>query len=388
LAERHLPKVDVASSNLVSRSIHPHRPMRRLTAALAVLALAAACTGPAALEPSAPASAASVPSSIAPSTAPASPAASPSVAVNAEPTWARLDAIGPEPREDHTWTVSADGTRAYLFGGRDGSTVFGDTWEYDLASDSWTEIAATGPEPRFGHEAVWADGHGLVVFAGQAGVTFFNDLWAFDPESRAWSRLPSTGDVPVARYGTCAGIGPDGRLWISHGFTADQVRFADTVAYDFASGEWRDETPDAPTPISRCLHGCWWTPSGELALFAGQTTGVAALDDLWLLVGGSWQRVVAVTPSARNLYARARVDGGTVVFGGQALDRTYLADLHVIPDDGGDAVAISPTGETPPARAGAEMVLDSARGRILMFGGRDAETAYADVWALEGVAEG
>ena len=48
----------------------------------------------------------------------------------------------------------------------------------------------------------------------------------------------------MARYGTCAAVAPDGRLWISHGFTADGVRFSDTRAYDFATGAWTDETPD------------------------------------------------------------------------------------------------------------------------------------------------
>ena len=78
-----------------------------------------------------------------------------------------------------------------------------------------------GPAARFGHEAVWVDGIGLVVFAGQNGPNFFNDLWAYEPASATWRQLPSNGAVPVPRYGTCAAVGPDGRLWISHGFTAD-----------------------------------------------------------------------------------------------------------------------------------------------------------------------
>ena len=101
-------------------------------------------------------------------------------------------------------------------------------------------------------------------------------------------QLPATGAAPVARYGSCAAIGPDGRLWISHGFTQEQSRFSDTRAYDFASGTWTDETPAGPRPVERCLHGCWWTDAGELALYAGQTTGVTALDDRWILRDGAW----------------------------------------------------------------------------------------------------
>lgn len=308
----------------------------------------------------------------------------------ATPTWTALDSVGPPAREDHTWTLDADGAVAYLFGGRDGDAIFGDLWSYELATDTWTELPVdAGPDARFGHEAVWVEGTGLVIFAGQAGPTaFFNDLWAYDPAAGAWRELPSGGAVPVARYGTCAGIGPDGRLWISHGFTSENVRFADTVAYDFASGEWTDETPEPPLPVNRCLHGCWWTDTGELALFGGQTTGAAALDDLWLLEDGAWSAVEGTTPAERNLYARARLAGATLVFGGQTIDRSYLADAFIFHDGETDAVTVGIEGERPAPRAGAEMVVDSSRDRVLLFGGRDAERAYDDVWELRGIPLG
>ena len=203
--------------------------------------------------------------------------------------------------------MTGDGRSALLFGGRDGTTVFGDLWSYDLGSDAWTELSpGAGPEARFGHEAVWVDGVGLVVFAGQSGATFFNDLWAYDPAAATWTELPGSGDVPVSRYGTCGAVGPDGRLWISHGFTSDGVRFSDTRAYDFDAGAWADETPDGPRPVERCLHGCWWTDDGALALYAGQTTGTLALDDYWTLADGEWSEVTTALPPGRNLYARAQ----------------------------------------------------------------------------------
>ena len=331
-----------------------------------------------------------------PPTAPASQAASEAPdatasAPAATPTWTALDSGGPPAREDHTWTVDADGDIAYLFGGRDVDAIFGDLWAYELATDTWTELPVTaGPDARFGHEAVWVEGTGLVTFAGQAGpAAFFDDLWAYDPVERTWRELPSSGAVPVARYGTCAGIGPDERLWISHGFTSEEVRFADTLAYDFASGQWTVETPDdPPLPVNRCLHGCWWTDTGELALFGGQTTGTAALSDLWLLDDGAWTEVDGARPAERNLYARARLAGATLVFGGQTVDRTYLADAFIFHDGEADAVAVETEGSGPAPRAGAEMIVDSRRDRLLLFGGRDDERAYDDLWELRGISLG
>jgi hypothetical protein len=365
--------------------------MRRFSTMVAGMAvvLAACATAPAAspsIETSADQPTSAKPSSSDGPSAEASDGPSPAAEPSPEPlAWSELPATGPSAREDHTWTVDGEGTTAYLFGGRDGSTAFGDTWAYDLTTDTWTELRpAASPPARFGHEAVWADGVGLVIFAGQAGATFFDDLWAYDPTGSAWRQLPSMGAVPTARYGTCAGIAPDGRLWISHGFTSDGIRFFDTRAYAFESGTWTDETPGGDHPVERCLHGCWWTDDGGFALYGGQTTGTTALDDRWILHDGRWARVEGTAPGARNLYARARGDQGTLIFGGQALDGGYLADLWLMADDGA-AVPQEPAGPGPAGRAGGELVTDPARGRALLFGGRTADGALDDIWQLGGL---
>ena len=351
----------------------------------------------------APASPASSPAEPAPtaSSTPASATPEPTETSRPTPTatatpealrWEPVDAgDGPTAREDHTWTVAGDGRTALLFGGRDGATVYGDLWAYDLDGDAWRRLAADGgPAARFGHEATWVDGVGLVVFAGQAGATFFNDLWAYDPDAEGWTQLPGDGAAPVARYGSCAALGPDGRLWISHGFTAEQARFSDTRAYDFESETWTDETPTAGArPIERCLHGCWWTDDGELALYAGQTTGTLALADRWTFADGSWTEVAGSLPPDRTLYARARVDEGTIVFGGQALGGGYRNDLWLLPDGEADALPLTAAGAAPVPRSGAEMVRDPAADRVLVFGGRnDDDGALSDVWALHGTLPG
>jgi hypothetical protein len=279
---------------------------------------------------------------------------------------------------------------AYLFGGRpgQGSTALADLWAYDLASDAWIQLAG-GPPARFGHNAAWVPGVGVVIFAGQAGSTFYNDLWAFDPEAGTWSQLPSGGAAPVPRYGSCAALGPDGRLWISHGFTREGVRFNDTRAYDFGLGTWTDETPVGDLPIVRCLHGCWWTDTDRFTLYAGQTDGIPAIGDRWELTVGprpgtnAWAGVTTARggPAARNLYASTRWEDGTLVFGGQGTDRGYLGDTWLLTDDGA-ASQVLPEVTGPSQRSGAEFAADPARRRALLFGGTIGATTYAELWEL------
>jgi galactose oxidase-like protein len=309
-------------------------------------------------------------------------------------TWRRLPVDGPAPRarEDHTWTLDGDGRTAYLFGGRDGETVFDDLWTFDLVTATWRRIAVTGgaPSARFGHEAAWLPGRGLAVFAGQSGGEFFNDLWILDPVTTRWQLQPDGGDVPAPRYGSCSGIGPDGRLWISHGFTEDGVRFADTKSYDVDAGRWEDQAPAGDGPIQRCLHACWWTTDGRFALYGGQTTGVPALGDMWLLTPGSggsqtnaWSELRDPGPPARQLPAVAQLGPITFLFGGRDLDRRPLEDLWVRLDGTASAfIEMEAAGEGPASRSGASLIADRGRNRLLLFGGL-GDDAFADLWELD-----
>jgi hypothetical protein len=359
----------------------------------AVLALAISACGGTTQSPATPESAtAALPSRTAPASASeAPPAATPvtSPAVSGPPVvtaWRKIElGYGPDAREDHTWTLDPSTRTGYLFGGRDGSTVYDDIWAFDLASDTWGEVdsGGRGPAARFGHEAVWVDGVGVVVWAGQAGPNqFFNDLWAYDPTANTWSRLPNDGERPVARYGSCSAIGPDGRLWISHGFTAEGVRFSDTRAYDFDAGRWTDETPDGAQPVVRCLHACWLTEDGRFALYAGQTTGVRALGDMWTLNEGQWAMADGQLPPGRNLPAVTRHGDDAIAFGGLGLDGEYLRDVYRV--DGRTLAfdELRPKGARPSGRAGAALIEDSSGGRVLLFGGTIASRALDDTWQL------
>jgi hypothetical protein len=312
--------------------------------------------------------------------------------VPASASWARVDVApgGPAPREDHTWTVDAGGQTAYLFGGRSGGTAFDDLWAYDLDDGTWQEIKVTGPRPaaRFGHEAAWTPVNGgLLVTLGQAGSTFFGDIWLFEPSTSTWRELPSEGRTPLPRYGSCSGIGPDGRLWVSHGFTEDGSRFSDTRAYDLEAEVWDTETPPAGTPKERCLHVCWWTLDGTFTLYGGQTTGVPALGDMWSLVPGregaenEWFKLAEPEAAPRHLPAVAQRGRLTYLVGGRDIGRDPLGDTWLVDDGNAGAVTRLPTKGALPPRSGAAMVYDDERDRMLLFGGL-GEAPLDDLWAL------
>ena len=322
--------------------------------------------------------------------APDEPIAEPTTASDtlafAEPTWRRVStAKSPAAREDHTWTVDGNGRYAYLFGGRDGEREFGDLWRYDLQRDRWKKLSPKGktPQPRFGHSAVWADSHGLVVFAGQRGPSFFDDLWAFDPERERWRKLPAGASAPKARYGSCMVVGPDGRLWISHGFT-DAGRFDDTRAYNLTSERWASLTPDGRVPGERCLHDCFTTTAGELVLYAGQDDGAFALGDLWVMSRDrTWQRLddPKPKPKPRRLYAVTEAGDFAYIFGGAGNDNAPLKDLWRVDRQTLEFERVGVDGKHPSARFAGTLITDHERGRLLLFGGEGSK-ARNDLWEL------
>lgn len=355
---------------------------------LGVLATSSAVLAQADASPSASPQASALPRASTPPRSQAPVAADSVTLAFVEPSWKRITpARGPAAREDHTWTVDAEGRFAYLFGGRDGGKEFDDLWRYDLENDSWEKLApgGNGPQPRFGHSAVWVDGQGLIVFAGQKGVEFFGDLWLFDPDKGKWSKLPDDGSAPKARYGSCMVVGRDGRLWISHGFTFSG-RFDDTRAYNLNSERWASIAPGGRRPGERCLHDCFTSASGELVLYGGQDNSQRALGDLWVTRDdGSWQKLKKPDLAARRLYAVTEAGDYAYVFGGAGKDDRAFDDLWRVDRESLKSRRVRVDGSTPSARYAGTLITDPSRGRLLLFGGQGG-SAKDDVWELVDVA--
>ena len=307
--------------------------------------------------------------------------------------WTRLSPPGPGPsaRDGHTWTVDPSSGLAYLFGGRNDKSALGDLWVYDLAADAWRQSHPEGPSPaaRFGHVAAWVDGVGLVVFAGQTGSSsLLGDMWAYDPDADHWSELRSPGVRPAARTRSCAAVGTDGRIWISHGASKGSVDLTDTWAYDPAADRWSVETPKGTLPVARSGHRCWWTADGRLALYAGETTDGATLDDLWTLgspggPGTAWRRTDGSKTIPRSLPA---IDGDgdrIVVVGGVGTGGAYLSDIVTFDAKTLAASAVAQAGEAPAGRSSAALVDDPAAERLLLFGGLDGSGALDELWQLD-----
>jgi hypothetical protein len=148
-----------------------------------------------------------------------------------------------------------------------------------------------------------------------------------------------------------------------------------------------------------CLDGdrCSSPPGRRLAAMAydGKNfydtvapVGVKRRDDLWQLDAVTWGPITlgAPRPAARLAPAMAYDGARVVLFGGTVLNmmnqerpsaETWIIDGNTVTLSGGAA---------PPARSGHVMAFDSARSRVVMFGGLGDPALLNDTWEWNGTA--
>lgn len=117
------------------------------------------------------------------------------------------DPLPPGTRTEASIAYDSHRGRAVLFGGRDASNnLLGDTWEWDGATNTWTQITPPGytPRARWGHALAYdAARRKTVLYGGYAGnldQDAMRDTWTWDGVS--WTRVGTQAEAhPEPRFG-------------------------------------------------------------------------------------------------------------------------------------------------------------------------------------------
>jgi len=113
----------------------------------------------------------------------------------------RTPAHHPPARESSALAYDAHRGAVVLFGGgrEAGSTVYGDTWEWD--GNDWTQRLdlPTSPPARWAHNMTYdEDRQRVILFGGLVGVaSTFDDTWEYDGQT--WTQVTAS-PRPSARW--------------------------------------------------------------------------------------------------------------------------------------------------------------------------------------------
>ncbi len=314
-------------------------------------------------------------------------AAASSVSAQCEPVWTLVGGANPGGRFVSAGAHDPSRNVDIIFGGAaalTGGTFYGDTWEFDRASGTWSERAPAGPaapSARYGVAGTFlgtAGGGDFVIFGGstlESGLGVQSDTWRWD--GSAWTQV-FTPVAPSPRYG--AAMSYDHlrqRVVLFGGFIENNSVSGETWEFDGATWTYVGAGP-APRGYASMAFD---SARGRTVLFGGHTGGVSPIryNDTWEWDGTWWQQASPAAMPAERLAAAMGYDAAAqhmVLFGG--LGAGLPDDLWTF--DGAweshPQPAVRPTG-----RAGAVSAMDAA-GEFMIHGGFDGAAVSSETWLL------
>jgi hypothetical protein len=254
--------------------------------------------------------------------------------------------------------------------------------------------------------------HVVVMLSGDGNVSGNVDTWDLDAAMSTWTnRQPTPASGPSMRGGIGAAYDVARARTVLFAGYGGSGSFNDLWEWNGDAGTWTNRTPatlPAAWPGNRYSLGMTYDADrGRIVLFGGIGLSLVSAskvlyDDLWEWDGaaGTWPNrtpdtLPAAWPSARQFHrlaydsARKRV----VLFGGQAgtstgfLPTTALAETWEWDGAAGTWTNRTPTTlppAWPEARAIPALAYDSGRNRMMLFGGLGTGAVLQDLWEWDG----
>lgn len=150
-------------------------------------------------------------------------------------TWYQKAHVGGDAR--HRCTGFAIGNKGYYGGGHvnSGATInYKDYWEYDPATNSWTQIADFGGGLRYHSSAFVIDDAAYVGGGEDESSNYTADFWKYVPEVNTWFPISDFPGTP-RRGGTAFTI--DGIGYYGTGQSVEGYHF-DFYSYNPLTDEW------------------------------------------------------------------------------------------------------------------------------------------------------
>jgi Galactose oxidase, central domain len=312
--------------------------------------------------------------------------------------WTQLSpATHPSNRDQVQMAYDPSTSEVVLFGGYRplSSAPLNDTWIFHAGN--WTNVtstAGTAPPSRWaGGFAYDLNRDALVLFGGRDLTRFFNDTWVFN--GTAWKHV-HTGPAPSRRSGVSLTYDArDGYLLLFGGGIGNLPAGSGSAwtyyneTWTFSGNTWTNRTStvgNAPSP--RFAMASAYDPTTAAVLFVGGealSSGVSSWqNDTWTFSAGSW-RAVATAISPPPEYGPAMTWdtklGEAILFGQNSsgnFDPTYA--FHSVTWKN---LTIS-TSTYPGERGNMGLAFDKADGYVVLFGG-DTPTSFSywsDTWTF------
>ena len=288
----------------------------------------------------------------------------------------------PSARRWHSMVYDSAHDKVILFGGDDGSHD-DETWVYNLTDNTWTNMnPSTKPSARASHSMVYDSAHDKVIlFGGYDGGGWDDETWVYNLTDNTWTNMnpstkPSARDSHSMVYDSA-----DDKVILFGGYDAIG-RNDETWVYNLTDNSWTNMNT-SHNPGARFIHSMAYNSAHDKVILFGGYDDDASDDETWVynLTDNSWTNMnPSTSPSERRrhsmVYDSAR--DKVILFGGY--DNT-VSDNEMWAYNLTENSWINMNPSTKPSeRYESSMVYDSTHDKVILFGGYDAIGRDDETW--------
>jgi N-acetylneuraminic acid mutarotase len=308
----------------------------------------------------------------------------------ASANWTKLSpATSPTARFGHAMAYDPVSKKIVVFGGI-GNTYRNDTWTFD--GTAWTkEHPPVAPPVRTGAAMLFdRKTKKVVMFGGYNGghtnASFLRDTWLWDGATSTWTEV-KMNTMPAHATGAVLFHDPlTGGVMMFGGWNATQRVPNLHETYRWTGQEWQKLHPKT-VPIGRGWAVAVLDPIRKNVVMTGGSGDTIRTDNTYTWDGKDWTQQFPTTQVDALVFAGIVFDPtlkAVVVFGGW--DEELGQDINQTWSwDGSNWVQLT-TKKSPPAREGLGMAYDPATHEAVMFGGQFVGSGheFRDTWRWDG----
>lgn len=309
--------------------------------------------------------------------------------------WTQLHPVtAPSARASAAMAYDARTNRTILYGGITWNLtgMQGETWAYDGAMNQWTlRSPPTAPPGQFAASMVYDErANRIILFGGGGyGSGWMAETWAYDSANDTWTNLKPSSEPPGRNtFGMVYESRAD-RILIFGGYAggAAEPFLNDTWAYDYGTNTWSDITP-ATSPSGRTGLTLAYDAASDVTILYGGDGWYGDTTDTWAfdLPSDTWRQLhPAGTPFAVRNSAMVYDDRAdrAILVGGRCLGSNGTMGTWTY-DYARDNWTLVRLGLLPPCLVQAAAAYDSGSDTVWMFGGSavGVEGIYNGTWAF------
>ncbi len=200
-------------------------------------------------------------------------------------TWSEVvTTINPGAHWSHEMAYDPIENVVILFGGFSGTGMEGDdTWKFDCSARQWSELnPSTTPLARYGHEMIYDEVIERIILC--CGNTAYqghqDDTWSYDAATNTWTEISTSGTPGALKWPGMVYDSVNMRSILFGGQVGDDP-VDRTMVFNSDAETWVSASPDS-APAARINQGMSFDVSGEVVvLFGGMGPDYSQLGDTW-----------------------------------------------------------------------------------------------------------